>query len=496
MNTLRANWSTKRTIGALVVVLAIVALYAVYQKERIATALSFGDTVTARFAQMYKLNPYRNDVKLAGVVVGTVTSEEYDDEAQTSIVTMEIIDGVAEKLGTQPSANLRPTLVLGGKYYIDLEPGGAPGTYDGAEIPVQRTTIPVELDRVLSSLNAEARDGIRASIGQFDATLREGGREALRELVAQAPATLRPAGSVLGALRGTRPDQDLTAVVTGFESAADAFTRTDGQVGRIVESLRDTSAAFAASSPALAEASSIGADTMRATRAGLEDLQPTLRTLTRTAPAFRESARELDDLFDDLEPALDRTRSVVDQLRPLINDLRPATDDFVPTVSRATEAFDDLRGPVLDRINGPIEDLVFASFSGTTPFEHGGANGNLFYEEVGFLFSHLVSTFSVWDRNGAAARLTAGLPAGNTLGGSAFPPSSEMAAETLGAQQPPGPQGAPPAEVAAEPPAGTDTLFPADDSAPSIPRDPAALPAAPAAQPALVPGALGQEGGS
>lgn len=165
-----------RAIGVLVVVLAIAAIGAVYQKERIATALSAGDTVTARFERMYKLTPYRTDVKLAGVVVGTITSEEYDEETQTSVVSMEVDEGVLKKVGTTPSAHIRPTLVLGGKYYVDLVPGGEDGSFGGEEIPLERTSIPVELDRVLSSLDKDAREGMQAAIGQFDATLREGGR--------------------------------------------------------------------------------------------------------------------------------------------------------------------------------------------------------------------------------------------------------------------------------------------------------------------------------
>lgn len=474
-----------RAIGVLVVVLAIVALYSVYQKERISTALSAGDTVTASFEQVYKLTPYRNDVKLAGVVVGTITSEEYDEETQTSVVSMEVADGVLEKLGTAPSAHIRPTLVLGGKYYVDLVPGGDDGAFDGERIPMERTTIPVELDRVLSSLDKDARAGMQAAIGQFDATLREGGQDALRDLMQSAPDSLRPAGVALGALRGTQPDRDLTAIVTGFESAAEAFTRTDGQVGRITESLRDTASALGESSPELAEATEYGADMLRTTRAGLEDLQPTLQKLTETAPAFRDSAQALEPLFAELDPVLDRTATLVRDTRPLLADLRPTVETLVPAVGQTTEAFADLRGPVLDRINGPIRDTVFSPFSGVAPYENGGANGNVFYKELGFLTSHLVSTFSVWDQNGAAARLTAGV-AGNSIGGAAFPPGLEQTAEGLGAQQPPGPQGADPAELPAPP--IQDPLVPRSEGAPGLPAD--------SSDDGFLPGVLGQDGGS
>lgn len=308
-----------------------------------------------------------------------------------------------------------------------------------------------------------------------------------------APDTLRPAGVTLAALRGTQPDRDLTSMVTGFESAADAFTRTDGQVTRITESLRDTAAALGDSAPALAEATVHSADMLRTTRAGLKDLQPTLQKLTETAPAFRDSAQALEPLFAELDPVLDRTATLVRDTRPLLAELRPTVETLVPAVGQTTEAFADLRGPVLDRINGPIKETVFSPWSGVAPYENGGANGNVFYKELGYLTSHLVSTFSVWDQNGAASRLTAGA-AGNSIGGAAFPPGLEQAAEDLGAQQPPGPQGADPAELPAPP--LPDPLVPRTESGPSIPADPGEQPAGAPADNGLLPGVLGQDGGS
>lgn len=466
-----------RTVGIGVLLLAVLALVAVYQKERIATVLSPGTTVSAHFDRMYKLNPYRNDVKLAGVVVGTVTGEEYDKDSATSAVSMKLDPGVADKLGDTPSAHIRPTLLLGGKYYVELVPGGT-GEYDDEDIPVERTSVPVELDRVLSSLDKDARSGLQGTVAKTDDFLAADGRDALRDLLDSAPAALGPAGAVLDAARGTQPDQDLTATVTGFQHLAAALTAEDGRVGRITESLAATSAALGDSAPALRDTAATAPETLRTTRAGLADLQPTLHKLTETAPAFRPSAQELGPLLDELDPVIGRTNALVADLRPLLADLRPTVDSLVPTADDTTAVLADLRGPVLDRINGPIRDRVFSQFHGTGAFEGGGANGNLLYEELGFLASHLTSTFSTWDPNGANARLTAGA-GGNALGGSAFPPSLEQAQEGLGLAQPPGPQGNDPLTIP-----GPPAEAPRGDQAP-----------APAAQGGLVPDLLGTNGG-
>ncbi|GAA5163272.1 hypothetical protein GCM10023321_49890 [Pseudonocardia eucalypti] len=467
-----------RYVGVGMILATVLALWGVYHKEQIATTLSFGDTITARFDRPYKLRPYRNDVKVAGVQVGTVKSEEYDEQSGTSVVTMKVGSGVLDKLGRAPSAHIRPTLILGGNYYVDLVPGGGPGRFDGEEIPLERTSIPVELDRVLSSLNQSARDGFQGMTAKFEETLRTGSREALRTLLQDAPGTLRPAGNVFEGLQGTQPDKDFTNIVSGFDNAARAFSRTDGQVDRILTSLNRTSGALAGGGPELAQAARISADMLRTTRAGLIDLQPTLTKLTDTAPAFRDSAKALGPAFETLDPVLGDTRDMVADLRPLMSDLRPAVDDLVPTTDRLTGSFDDLSGDALNRVNGPLLDALTSQWHGTKPYPNGGANNNEWYKELGYLFSHLNNTFSTFDRNGAFARLTAGIPSSNTLGGSTeLVPGVEQGAEMFGLQQPPGPQGGKPAQVPDPPipnplyaPGKGQPAIPPADKLPSAPH--------------------------
>jgi phospholipid/cholesterol/gamma-HCH transport system substrate-binding protein len=469
--TLRERLTSNRAIGALLLLAAVLAIYTVYHKQQISTLLTFGNTITADFSQTYKLDPYHNDVKLAGVVVGTVTGSDYNPATAISRVSLKLDSGTLDKLGTEPSAHIRPTLVLGGKYYVDLIPGGHSGRFDGQNIPLQRTQIPVELDRVLSSLSPPAIRGIQTSVGQLDSTLRAGGKEALRDLLQDAPSTLRPTTQVAQGLEGTQPDSDLTSVVSGFDGVGKAFTRNDGQVARITDALKVTTAAFAAESGALRSTSAQAPETLRTTRAGLLDLQPTLRKLTVTADSFRPSARELDPFLAKLDPVLRDTRPLLSDLRPLLGDLRPTAADLVPTADKLNDALDDLRGPVLDRLNGPIRHGVFSPFHGTPPYNNGGDGNIPFYHELGYLISNLTGTFEYHDANGGAARLDAGV-AGNTLGGSAFPRSLEEYAEKFGLQQPPGPQEPPPVSFPLSPPAPAPLVPPQGRHSPGLPKFP------------------------
>jgi phospholipid/cholesterol/gamma-HCH transport system substrate-binding protein len=436
--SLRSRLFSTRKLGVYLVALVVIAYPVAYQKQQIGTFLRPGDTITAVFAQKYKLNPYYDDVKLAGVRVGTITGEDYDPDTQTSTVSMKLFSGVLERLGTAPLAYIRPTLVLGGKYYADLVPGGSSGRFEGHQIPLERTRIPVELDRVLSALTPSAQQGIRTSIKQVDATLRADGKEALRSLVTNAPSTLGPASQVLTGVAGTEPDHDLTAVVSGFDHTAKALTATEGRMAHIVDSFKDTTASLSASSADIESTAEKAPATLRAARAGLIDLQPTLKKLTVTADSFRDSARALDPFLKKLDPVLADARPLLADLRPLLEDLRPTADDLAPTADKLTDALDNLsRRPVLDRLNGPVHDALYSPFIAKAPYAT-GVNGqkNLFYEEIGYLATALDSSFMYKDANGGFARLQAGSGGDSLLGATNVEPNLEK----LGLQQPRGPQ--------------------------------------------------------
>lgn len=434
-----ANPRSRTGVGLLVLLVFAALVIVVYQKERVvATAerlLGGAETIEAEFAQHYKLRPYSSKVKIAGVVVGAVTDVEASDTGRAT-VSMQVERGTSRKLAAAPSAGIRPTSLLGGNYYVELVPSGA-GEFSGERIPVERTSVPVELDRVLSAIDPGAQQGMQSAIGQLDGVLEQGGTAAVRDLLRHAPESLGPAGEALQAARGTRPGRDLTELVTGLQHTAAALTQRSGQVGETVDALAATTAALASEREPLARAVATMPDTLRVTRAGLADLQPTLDQLVVTAEEFRPSAEALGPLVTELEPALERARPLLDDLRPLLADLDPAVHQLVPVAGNATDALADIRGPVLDRLNGPIKENVLAEWTGTGPYQGGGGNGHRLYEEVGYLASRSAGVFGWYDKSSAFARVSLGVGA-NTVGG--FSGGAEQYLETLGLQPPPGPQ--------------------------------------------------------
>lgn len=378
-------------IGVAVLVVAVAATVAVFQKPAIVTALRPGETLDLELARNYKVAAHTTVVKIAGTPVGEVADvDDPDDPTGPTTIELKLDSGTRDLLGTLPRAEIRPTTVLGGKYYVSLVPGGGHGHFDGEVIPRDRTATPVELDAVLAAVPPDAQAGLRGATERLDSALQAGAGDELGSLARRAPAALAPAGAVLDAARGTDPGGDLTRTVTGLNTTAAVLTRTPGQLGGIVDSLRNTSRVLGADADPVAETVATLPGMLRSVRDGSLALAPTLDRITRVAGEARPAVRELDPLLEQLDPTLVELRPVLADLRPLLEDARPLVEQLTPVVEQGTAIVRDVRGPVLDRVNGPVLDTVLAEWHGDGPkYPGGGGTGNLFYQEIGHMFANI-----------------------------------------------------------------------------------------------------------
>ncbi|GAA5120143.1 MlaD family protein [Haloechinothrix salitolerans] len=401
-------------IGAVVTVVLLATGIALFYKGSIGTVLRPGETVHAEFARDYWLRPNVTKVKIAGVPIGVVTGVEPVQQDKIR-AALKIDPGIREKLGKAPSAAIRPTTLFGGNYYVELLPGGDEGTASSDTIPLSRTTVPVELDRVLEEFPPSTRASTQRAIRDLDETFGRKGVEAARDLVDAAPDTLAPTGRLLQAVRGTRPEVDLAKVVSGLESTARQLTRRDDQLDNILQSLRDTTSVLATERRPLANTISTAPGTLKETRSTMGALDKTLVRLEKTSKAARPTARNLAGLLKRTDPVLRNARPLVRDVRSLLQDVRPAVERLVPTVRTATGVLDDVRGPVLDRVNGPIMRTVLSPYRGTGPYEGTGAD-RPFYQELAYMISGFGNASKLTDRNGAAVAIEPGISLGSVGG--------------------------------------------------------------------------------
>lgn len=411
MSWLRRISPVKLGVGFLVV--AILSGIALFQKDRIVTTLTPGESIQADFARDYRLEPFHTKVKVAGVPVGVVTSVVRQPDG-TAGVTLKVDDGIPEKIGALPAAVIRPNTLLGGNYSVELLPGGGPGRIKGT-IPTQRTKTPVELDRVAAALQPPALQGLRSSVGNLDSTLRQNGQQQLKNLVRDAPATLGPAGDVVDAARGTQPNQDLPKLVSGLESTSRVLSEKQGQLDGTVRDLNTASATLGRQSEPIAETVHNLPQTLSTARVGLDRLSGSLSELQSTAGPARPAVRKLDAVLTRADPVLAKARPVVGDLRGVLHDAQPTVQELEPTVDQGTGVLNDVRGPVLDRIHGPVMQTVLSPYRGSGPYQGSGANRPL-YQELAYMISNLDSTSKMTDRNGASVAFEPGVGPG-TVGG-------------------------------------------------------------------------------
>ena len=132
-------------IGAVVLVVAGVFLVFAFASTDIGTVQGY--QVVARFDRVDGLN-IGSDVRLSGIKVGTVTSQELDHETFLAVVLMNIDPEV--KLPKDSSAQIVTDGLLGGKF-MAIVPGGDPDYIEpGGEITF--TQSPIILENLIGQL--------------------------------------------------------------------------------------------------------------------------------------------------------------------------------------------------------------------------------------------------------------------------------------------------------------------------------------------------------
>jgi len=404
----RAERARVIRLGLTLYVVTAIVLGLLAMKPQIKTLLSGGDTITAEFSSQYKLRAHDSSVKLAGITVGIVTDIDDTDDG-TTLVTMKVDDGIVDKLGGTPTANIEPRTLLGGRYAIELHPGGE-GTFAG-EIPLERTSIPVELDTVIEALPASAREALQGLVTSAGPTLSESSDE-ISGLLESAPDVLRPATPVLEAVQGTRPRQDLNGIVGRLDATARALTRTDGQLDATVADLTTTSRTLALHREELGIVLAELPATLEQAGDGMDGLADVVARLETTATSLRPATPELAQLLIDLKPTLRVAQPVLRDLVPTLRELRPAVEQLVPVADQATGILSDLRGPVMARVKGPVMDFLLNPWVGSGQYSRSAAGyqaDHRVYQELAYMATNIDRASMGQDSRGSTLAFQAGV---------------------------------------------------------------------------------------
>lgn len=200
-----------------------------------------GKTLTAHFSRTVSLF-VGSEVRILGVPVGEVTSVV--PEGNSVRVEMTYDDDYDVPADAQ-AVIVTPTLVA--DRFVQLTPAYTNGETmpDGGEIPLERTAVPVELDRIYASLDdlstALGPNGVNAD-GSLD-TLLSAGTQTLKGKGAQGNAMIRDLSSAVDTFG--KGSGDLFAMVRQLQLFIAALARNDRVVSAFIEDLTGVSGQLA-----------------------------------------------------------------------------------------------------------------------------------------------------------------------------------------------------------------------------------------------------------
>lgn len=244
-----------------------------------------------------------NEVRVAGVRVGSVTEVELDIENQRVLVTFQVDDGV--DVGDESRAAIKLKTLLGTKY-LELVPAGSSPL--DAPIPVTRTTVPFQI--------YEAFNEFSETLDEVDTETLAKSLDVLADTFSDSKGNARSALTGLSALSKTiaSRDAELRTLLAGTKKVTAALAARDDELTRLI------------------------ADSELIMRVVLQRRAAISALLRDTSILSKELTSLVRDNKAVLDPLLDNLHSVVNVLKANLSSLDKAVKALGPFARYATNA--------------------------------------------------------------------------------------------------------------------------------------------------------------
>jgi phospholipid/cholesterol/gamma-HCH transport system substrate-binding protein len=349
-------------------------------------------TVNAEFSTGQAVVPGQGQtVNIAGVPVGDIGKVSLKNGV--AVVQMRI-KKKHSPIYKNATLLLRPKTGLK-DMYIEMDPGtknAGPVPSDGT-IPVSNTLPDVNLDEILSNLDADTRSYLQILINAGGEAFGSKGYDAdLRETFKRFEPTARYGDRITRLLARRR--ENLRHVIHNFQLITSALATRDNQLSQFVDSSNANFQAIASADQALQETLSLLPGTLDTANTTLAKADKLAQELGPTFQALRPGARALG-------PSLAETRPFLRQTTPIIkNQLRPFARGAQPTVHQLRLAAQHLK-PAAPRLTRTAEFLnaLFNTLAYNPPDPEEG-----FLYWAAWLNHAGASIFSTQDANGVVRR--------------------------------------------------------------------------------------------
>jgi phospholipid/cholesterol/gamma-HCH transport system substrate-binding protein len=340
--------------GVLAAVVIAVVVYVVFGGPTPFASSPF--VLKAVFTTETELN-IPSPVRIAGVDVGEVTSvQRLPGSSQAAVVIMHI-NSNGLPIHADATAGILSRILLEGNFYVDLHQGspGAPVLASGATLPAANTSGPVQLDRVLASLNSSARADLQTLVQGLGSALNGPptaaqdatqdpsvrgltGAQALNSSLKYSADAFRASAIVNEALLGTEP-HDLSKAVVGNEEVFRALASRQSDLASLITTFDSTMAAFAARQQDLSATIAALPPLLRTTNGALSSLDASFGPTQTFARTILPGVEQLDPTIGEALPWLAQATALVSpsELGGLVSALQPAVAQTASTL-RLTES--------------------------------------------------------------------------------------------------------------------------------------------------------------
>jgi phospholipid/cholesterol/gamma-HCH transport system substrate-binding protein len=368
-------------------------------------------------------------VRIAGVNVGKVQSVKSVCEngltgtcnSNYSDVTFTVDDN-GQPIHSDAQIEIRPRIFLEGNFFMDVSPGSpsAHSLSSGDTIPVTQTSTAVQLDQILTSLQAPDRANLQKLLEGYgtslthkptaadDATqdpLVQGktAAEAINQSFEFGQTAARDSAIVNEALQGTEP-HDLSELISAQARVFGALTGHESQLQGFVSNFNTVAGALADESANLQR-------TIRLLGPTLQVAEPSLRHTNSTLPFLRTFARDLTPGIKELpatiaasQPWLDQTAALLGkgELGFIASQLRAAGPGAGKSTADGRGLFSQigLTSGCVDNVLLPTGDVVLSDSGSGYDFTSGVPN----FKEFGYATTGLAGESGTFDGNGPSLR--------------------------------------------------------------------------------------------
>ncbi|MFN8130823.1 MAG: MlaD family protein [Solirubrobacteraceae bacterium] len=360
-------------------------------------------------------------VRIAGVNVGKVVDVQGQGSSDAAVVTMEL-DDTGLPIHKDAELKIRPRIFLEGNFFVDLEPGTpqASTVDDGYTIPITQTATPVQLDEVLTALQADTRVSLQNTlegygtgltyqptaqddVGQDPSVQGKTGAQALNGALNYSADAFKSTALVNQALLGEAPN-DLSKLVDSFGQVAGAVSRDEAQLTSFVSSFNTTLGAFADQQNSLRESIRLLGPTLQTTNRALDSLNAAFPPTRAFAIEILPGVKATPSTIDAALPWIAQTRKLVSdqQLGGLVKQLQPATAALASFTGAQLDLLPQANKLALcaSRVLLPTGDIVVNDGAATTGVKN--------YKEFLYSLAGLAGEGQNFDGNGTYVRLNVG----------------------------------------------------------------------------------------